>query len=452
VLGAKYEVEAVLGRGGMGTVLAARHLELGHRVAIKVLNPELARDSVAVQRFLREARAMARIASDHVCRVFDVGEQPSGAPYMVMELLEGPSLRALPKPMAVTAAVDFARQVCEGLIEAHALGIVHRDLKPANLLLARRTRGKSIVKVLDFGISKVKNLEICSENLTLTETALGTPLFMAPEQLASSPNVDARADIWALGVCLYQWLTGRMPYEAENLAHLGYLVLSRDPTPPQHYCPNLPTALVQIVLKCLRRDPAERFTSAEELASYLEAVRGTDPGLEPMRPPSTTPPPHTLGTRLQAAEAQTGFAFLGTRGDGGSHHFRSRMRLWGLLGAAIGAGTMCGLGLAVAVSHQTPATATPPAAGRTVMVMPATPSATIPAAAPTPAETPKAIEVPQASEPATGPRAAPPRVPPRTAAPRARPAETPLQPPPAPPDSASPEAKPTRRPIAQERF
>src|SRR5580698_8121411 len=202
ILAGQYRVERVLGIGGMGVVVAAHHIQLDEKVALKFLLPDALGDADAVSRFAREARAAVKIKSEHVARVIDVGELANGAPYMVMEYLEGSDLAgklASSGPMALDQAVSFVLQACEALAEAHVLGIVHRDLKPANLFLANRPSGPPVVKVLDFGISKSMGGE-SSGQLTSTATIIGSPMFMSPEQLLSSKDVTPRSDIWSLGI------------------------------------------------------------------------------------------------------------------------------------------------------------------------------------------------------------------------------------------------------------
>jgi len=208
VLAGKYRVDKVLGAGGMGVVVAARHIQLETRVAIKLLLPAMLDNSEAVMRFAREARAASKINNEHVVRVFDVGTLPSGAPFMVMEFLEGEDLSAWIAqrgPLPIDLAVDFVLQACVAVADAHCLGIVHRDLKPANLFSLRRSDGQFVIKVLDFGISKVADSGATGPvgSVTHTSAIMGSPHYMSPEQMRSSKEVDARADIWALGVILF---------------------------------------------------------------------------------------------------------------------------------------------------------------------------------------------------------------------------------------------------------
>src|SRR5688500_4451427 len=216
----KYVVESIIGEGGMGLVVAARHVELDQRVAIKLLLPAIAELGTAAERFRREARSAARIRSDHVCRVLDVGSLPSGVPYLVMEHLEGCDLATELERrtrLPVAEAIEWVLQACEGLAEAHSVGIVHRDLKPANLFLARRSDGSKRIKLLDFGVSKALDDSGAGQHkLTQTSTLVGSPLYMSPEQLSSSRDVDVRTDIWALGAVLHELLSGKPPFSGGN--------------------------------------------------------------------------------------------------------------------------------------------------------------------------------------------------------------------------------------------
>src|ERR1700722_6382786 len=266
VLAGKYRVERVIGQGGMGVVVAATHLQLGQLVALKFTTLD---SGPAVERFLREARSAVRLRSEHVARVTDVGTLETGAPYMVMEYLEGQDLSQVLRdrgPLAVPDAVGYVVQACEAVAEAHGLGIVHRDLKPHNLFLTSGVSGLPKVKVLDFGISKSMDAELA---LTRTAEIVGTPMYMSPEQLRSARDVDLRTDIWALGVILYELLTGRLPFEAENLPQLCTMVATEAPKSLIEHRPDLPRALNDAVLHCLERAPQARFADAAELVAAL---------------------------------------------------------------------------------------------------------------------------------------------------------------------------------------
>jgi eukaryotic-like serine/threonine-protein kinase len=285
ILGGKYRVDRVLGAGGMGMVVSATHLHLEERVAIKFLLPEALQNPEAVARFGREARAAVKIRGEHVARVIDVGAFDNGAPYMVMEHLDGRDLAALlieRGPLAPSDAVDAVLQACEALAEAHALGIVHRDLKPANLFLTRRPDGTPSVKVLDFGISKVTNAAASDNSMTKTSAIMGSPLYMSPEQMTASRNVDARTDIWAIGVVLYELLTARAPFRAESLPEICGLILMAAPPALRDYSPGTPDGLQAAVLRCLEKDRTRRFQSVAELAQALAPFgsRATSRSLE----------------------------------------------------------------------------------------------------------------------------------------------------------------------------
>ena len=234
ILAGKYRVERVLGIGGMGAVVAAHHLQLGERVALKFLLPEALTSAEAVGRFVREARAAVRIKSDYVARVIDVGRLENSAPYMVMEYLEGTDLAGWLRrwgPLPAEQAVEFVLQACVAIADAHGLGIVHRDLKPANLFCTRRSDGQLVVKVLDFGISKLTDgapSEPGAMAATRTSAVMGSPLYMSPEQFRSAKTVDARTDIWSLGVILFELLGGVVPFQGEGFGELAVKIATQD--------------------------------------------------------------------------------------------------------------------------------------------------------------------------------------------------------------------------------
>ncbi len=273
LLAGKYRVEKVLGFGGMGIVVSAFRTDLDQRVAVKFLGSAAAERPDAAERFRREARAAAKIRSDHVARVLDVGTLDTGLPYMVMEFLEGndiaDELRRVGR-LPMIEAVDFVLQAIEALAEAHAGGVVHRDLKPGNLFLAQRVDGTRRVKVLDFGISKALT-GTSVEELSLTKTAalIGSPLYMAPEQMRSAKDVDTRADIWSLGAMLYEMLTGEPPYTGESIPQLCAALLHDDPIPLRQHRPEIPEGLEQAVLRCLMKDRNHRFPTVHELGRAL---------------------------------------------------------------------------------------------------------------------------------------------------------------------------------------
>jgi serine/threonine-protein kinase len=275
VLAGKYRVERVLGSGGMGVVVAARHLQLDERVALKFLRTKEFVAQGDMDRFLREARAAAKIKGEHVARVYDVGTLEDGAPYIVMEYLQGEDLAAwLDKrgPMSATQAVDFVLQACEAIAEAHSLGIVHRDLKPANLFCTERPDGQLSIKVLDFGISKVITPGEKGHDLTQTADLMGSPLYMSPEQMRAAKGVDSRTDIWSLGIILFQLVTDRAPFTADKVTELA-IKIATEPAPRiRAFRSDAPAALDPIVARCLEKDRGSRFQSVGELAVALASL------------------------------------------------------------------------------------------------------------------------------------------------------------------------------------
>lgn len=300
----KYRVERVLGEGGMGYVVAAHHLKLDQRVALKFLKPDALKHPHVVQRFAREARAAAKIRGEHVARVIDVGDLPSGAPYIVMEYLEGEDLgQRLQQrgPLQVEEAVGYLLQACEALAEAHAAGIVHRDLKPPNLFLARTAGRIPIVKVLDFGISKALDESADGgRHLTSTSMIMGTPHYMSPEQLRSSRDVDPRSDIWALGVVLFELLTGQPPFDGENPTAVITSIIADDPRSLLELRADAPSGLWAVLLRCLAKSRGDRFANVLQLAKALapfsaERARDSLARIESIVHPlhSIAPPPDT---------------------------------------------------------------------------------------------------------------------------------------------------------------
>ena len=274
ILLGKYRIERVLGVGGMGVVVAATHVNLEERVAIKFLLPEALQNAEAVARFLREARAAVRIKSEHVARVTDVGTLETGAPYMIMEYLDGGDLGAVATThgaLPIEQAVEYVLQACEALAEAHALGIIHRDLKPSNLFVVTRADGTPSVKVLDFGISKVTGMGASGADLGMTKTTtiMGSPLYMSPEQMASSRDVDARTDIWALGAILFELLTGRVPFQADTITQLCAMILQQRAEPLRNLRPDAPEGLQAVIACCLEKDRNQRYANIADFANSL---------------------------------------------------------------------------------------------------------------------------------------------------------------------------------------
>ncbi len=353
VLAGKFRIERVLAQGGMGVVVVARHLALGEDVALKFLLPEALANRELQARFEREARTAFRIRSEHVARVIDVGVLEAGEPYIVMEYLQGQDLAQILRtegPFDLKRAADYLLQAGEALSEAHALGIVHRDLKPSNLFLTQRVDGSDCIKVIDFGISKAtQGADGEALGMTQSLTVLGSPLYMSPEQLASSRDVDSRTDIWALGVTLFELLSGEHPFNAQSLPQLCHAVATTQPTPLSERRPELPRAVEDLVRRCLAKDPAERFQSVSELAVALAkfapkrsrlSVQRITRVARARRPTSVAPeaPPRDSGPASAAGgAAESTFAEFGrtTR----SHGRR------GLRAAWLGGGALAVVGL-----------------------------------------------------------------------------------------------------------
>ena len=267
----RYRVERRLGQGGMGTVYVAEHLGIGKRVALKCLNPEYSANTMVVERFLREARLATAAGNEHIVDVTDIGKLPDGAPFIVMELLEGRELGdALEQdgPFVIGRAVRILRQACDALAAAHDKGIVHRDLKPDNLFLSRRKREPEFVKVLDFGISKLTESGKV-QKLTGTGMTLGTPHYMSPEQAQGLPSVDHRTDVYALGVILYELLVGELPFDEDTFPMLVVAIVTRDAPSVRVRRKDVPFELDAVVLRCLAKDPELRPQSVTELGELL---------------------------------------------------------------------------------------------------------------------------------------------------------------------------------------
>ena len=272
VLGGKYRVERQLGQGNMGVVLAARSVNLGRPCAIKLILAQRGGQKAqeeARSRFLREARAAAMLSSTHAVKIWDTGTLEDGSPFMVMELLDGKDLAVVLRergPLPVDDAVTYVLQVCEAVAEAHAKGIVHRDLKPANLFLTTGFDGGPVVKVVDFGISRIA---ADAGRLTGTGIMLGSPFYMSPEAMRAARDVDGRADVWALGVILYELLTGKTPFRAETIEQVMAKILFEPPVPIETHRPGLPASLVAVILQALEKDRDRRFGSVAAFGAAL---------------------------------------------------------------------------------------------------------------------------------------------------------------------------------------
>jgi serine/threonine-protein kinase len=288
IIGRKYRIDDLIAEGGMGIVYRGWHLALEQPVAIKVVLSEYAAHPRVVARFLSEARVMAQMRGTHVARVLDTGYLEGGSPYLVLEYLVGRDLRAVlhaDGPLPLMRAVEYVLQACEAMAEAHGLGIVHRDLKPDNLFLTQLPDGTEVLKVIDFGISMRLDAEVC---LTLQAQGLGSPQYMAPEQITSPDTVDARADIWSLGIVLFELLTNAVPFEAESADLTSYRILTEEPTPLASLRPDLPPELDALVRRCLCKSRDDRYASVQEFAEALlplESVRRVRGIFSSLHPP-----------------------------------------------------------------------------------------------------------------------------------------------------------------------
>ncbi|MBI5488578.1 MAG: protein kinase [Deltaproteobacteria bacterium] len=310
VLDSKYRIVRLVGEGGMGAVYEAEHVKVRRRVAVKFLSPELAHDVSAVERFQREAEAAGRIGHDNICEVFDFGVGPAGSPYFVMPLLKGCALSEAIRAAGrfpPARACDVAAQTLAALSEAHAAGIVHRDLKPDNIFLTRIGDRDDFVKILDFGISKVLRHPTLGggdgkPELTKTGSVLGTPAYMAPEQARGVKDIDARVDVYAMGVILYEMLTGRRPFDGESFNEVLWKLWNDPVTPPRAYCADLSPELEHLVLRAMSRDREQRHASASALRqAVLDAAAAARAGaarpagtlltLDASGPTAPAPPP-----------------------------------------------------------------------------------------------------------------------------------------------------------------
>jgi serine/threonine-protein kinase len=270
----KYRVHGLIGRGAMGAVYAAVHVRLDKKVAIKVLHRERGLKSDDVKRFLREARVVGSLGHPNIVQVFDLGALDDGAPFLVMDRLEGETLAdrlAIEGALAAEALLRIMVEVLRALTAAHERGIVHRDLKPDNIFLARRPRLPETAKLLDFGISK----SLKDDNmLTLTRTGavVGTPYYLAPEQARGEATIDHRVDIWAAGVVMYEASTGMMPFNAPNYNALMTQILQQRPVPPTKWRPSIPRPVEVIIMRALAYEARDRFESAETMQGAVEAA------------------------------------------------------------------------------------------------------------------------------------------------------------------------------------
>ncbi|HEY0467594.1 MAG TPA: serine/threonine-protein kinase, partial [Polyangiaceae bacterium] len=303
VLAGKFRVVSRLGEGGMGAVYEIEHELTKHRRALKLLHRSMAELPSVVERFLREASAAGRVGNPHIVETFDAGVLETGEPYLVMEILRGQPLssRIAAGPMPLAEVVDLVGQAAAGVHAAHQAGIVHRDLKPDNLFITEGADGRPFVKILDFGISKFDPQTTGGLQLTQEGAALGTPYYMPPEQIRGEGSLDARADVYALGVILYECLAGVRPFEAETLPHLAVLIHTGQPQPIAERRPDLPAGFAALVHGAMATDRGRRTQSADELRSMLE--RYGPIGFRSQIRNSPLPPPSVVPARALSTSA-----------------------------------------------------------------------------------------------------------------------------------------------------
>lgn len=351
VLASKYRIERVLGAGGMGMVVAARHVDLDQLVAIKLLLPEVVAEPEMVERFVREGRASVRLRGVHVAKTMDVGYH-DGVPFLVMEYLQGHSLRdeldKFPGGMPIEPAAQFLLHACEGVAEAHSLGIIHRDLKPENLFVSRGVDGHPLVKVLDFGISKIQDDLDQQGALTKTASLFGSPQYMSPEQMRSTKHVDVRTDIWSLGVIGYELLSGKRPFDATTVYELCLQVAQDKPAPLKTLRADAPSMMIGVIEGCLRKDPNDRVQTVAELAKVLEPYAGARAKgsaqrirdmLQAGRAPSLLPP------SADASSANPVHSGWGATERFGKADRQSRRTRWVVGGAVIVSASLIGFRL-----------------------------------------------------------------------------------------------------------
>ncbi len=334
VLEGKYRVERLLGEGGMGAVAKATHLLRRAPVALKFMSGAVLSLQGAVERFVNEGVAASQIDSDHVVKVFDVGRLPSGAPYLVMEYLEGWDLGQLLEregpTLAVARAVHFTVQILRALHTAHAAGIIHRDMKPSNCFVIEKDGEPDFVKLVDFGISKVRTTDDApGAHLTRTNSALGTPLYMSPEQARSPRDVDHRTDLYSVGAILYEMLSGRTPYTADSgeFTEILFKIFTTEPEPLTRVRPDVPEALAAVVHRALQRDLGARYASAVEMSEALvpfadERSATVLARLRAGRRSETPAPLHSLTPVAEEARATQSEATARTFASGGAAALR----------------------------------------------------------------------------------------------------------------------------------
>ena len=383
----RYRIDCYLGGGGMASVYRATHVVLEQSVAIKVVSPSIRELPGMAQRFLREARAATQLKSEHVARVSDVGTMADGAPYMVMEYLDGRDLDAMVEggeEIGVEDAVDYVLQACEALAEVHGLGIVHRDLKPANLFLTRGADGMPCVKLIDFGISRTDS-PLASKDLaklTQPDTVMGSPRYMSPEQMESAGKADSRSDIYGTGAVLYELLTHKCPHEGETFMDIYAAATLGPPAAPSSLRSGIPHGLDDVILRCLRIDPNERFADTAELALALA----------PFGPDGSMTRAEAIARILEAARSRTQSSsgsneavtskdegsFVRKRGSSAHAVRQRRLRYFGVVAAVIAFAGLAVAGRVLYTQGQANGVATANGAPALVVVVPPPPLGSLP--------------------------------------------------------------------------
>ena len=358
VVAGKLRVVRVVGSGGMGVVYEVEHELTKHRRALKVLHPRAAANPSVLERFLREATAAARIGSGHVAETFDAGRLDGGEPYLLMELVDGETLEQRLQregPMSPGELADLVFQACEGVQAAHEAGIVHRDLKPENLIVSARD-GAPFVKILDFGISKFDEGRTGAFGITTEGMMLGTPYYMSPEQVRGASLIDARTDIYSLGVILYECACGVVPFDAKSIEALAVRIHEGQPRPLSERRPSLPAEFCAVVHRAMAREPAQRFETARALGEALgpmrvRTLRAPATGAPPPRAvirSSPRPPPDSATVVLSEVPPSTDAGLAATMGSDAKRSQRARH--WA--GRAAGAAAIvAGVGAAVAATR-----------------------------------------------------------------------------------------------------
>jgi serine/threonine-protein kinase len=390
-VGGKYVIQKLLGEGANGSVYEGEHSEIGHRVAIKVVHKTLVAREDIIARFRREARICGTIRNRHVGQVYDVGQLPSGAPFMVMELQEGRSLAKVladERRLPISTVIDIGRQLLIGLQAAHDTGAIHRDVKPDNIMLVRESSGQTVVKLVDFGIGKSVRADISARNVTQEGMVVGSPDYMPPEQLKGD-NVDHRVDIYAAGVVLYEMTTGTVPFNADTLTELFVAILRDALPPPSRLRSDCPPSLEAVIVRAMDREAGNRWESASAMERALEdAQRNSGISFDGLRRLSEPPP-----SRKRASASMEGYQLETERVR--TAEMQAPIRRGGSRGLLIAGGAALLVGVGVVVGLFGPGGE--PSAGEHVAV-PRDDQAAAPAA--TTATTTAPLDLPRAPDPA----------------------------------------------------